>query len=350
MSQSGKSTLFEAVTEGKGAAHAGGHHAGRAVVSVPDDRVEKLAQVYVPKKKTHATIEFLDLAGLDFTTEPGRHESRRVVAAARQAALLVLVARAFQDDSVMAYRDRIDPKRDLEELKEELLLADLEQVANRIEKLEKQINKPTPQAQLDKKELELMRRCHDALESLAPIKDAIQSLEEEKLVRSFGFLTLKPLVVVWNVIEDAVGTEAGVTETEAGGPVLVLSAKLEAELAALTEQERGAFMEELGVTEPAKDRLIRTCYQSMHLISFLTYGADEVRAWTIPAGCPAVEAAHEIHSDIARGFIRAETVAWDDYAAAGYDMKAVKAAGKARLEGKTYEVQDGDLITFRFNA
>ena len=350
LAQSGKGTLFSAVTGGQVHAGAGSaHQADQAVVKVPDDRVEKLGEIYEPKKVTHATMEFVDLPGLSFVEEGHRQEARRIVAAARQAAMLVVVLRGFESDSVAKYRDRVDPAKDLDELNNELMLADLEMIENRIGKLRVSITRPSPHVEQDKRELAILERCQEATEELQPLSEVIQGPEEEKLLRSFGFLSMKPVLVVVNVGEDQVGAEVKLASEQAAGEVMSLSAQLEAELAVLDEQERAEFMEDLGVKEIARDRLVKKCYEQLNLISFLTYGADEVRAWTIPAGCPAVEAAGQIHSDIQRGFIRAETVHWDDFIAAG-DMKAAKAAGKVRLEGKTYAVQDGDMITFRFNV
>ncbi|MBN2211829.1 MAG: redox-regulated ATPase YchF [Sedimentisphaerales bacterium] len=351
LTQSGKSTLFSAVTEGH--THAGaaiGHQTDKAVVKVPDDRLAVLTEVYQPKKTTHATIEFLDLPGLSFLDEAHRQEARRIVAQARQADMLVWVVRAFNNPQAAAYRDRINPPADYDELNTELLLADLELIANRIDKLQKSITKPTPHVQQDKVELALLQRCHEAVENERPIRSVIASPEEEKLLRSFGFLTLKPRAVVVNVGEDAIGQPAALTAEQTGCDTLALSAEIEAEIAALDPADRAAFMEDMHLADSAKDRLIRICYHAMRLISFLTVGPDEVRAWTIPADCPAVEAAGAVHSDIQRGFIRAETVHYDDFLAAGKDMKAAKAAGKVRLEGKTYPVRDGDIINFRFNV
>lgn len=350
LSQSGKSCLFSAITEGRthGSA-AAAHQVDHEMVKVPDERLAVLTEMYQPKKTTNATIEFLDLPGLSFVDEARRHEARRLIAEARQAALLVLVVCGFSSDSVAAYRNRVDPPADLEELQSEMLLADLELVTNRIEKLEKGKNKPSKTADADKRELALLQKCHEAIENLQPISSVIESEEDEKVLRSFGFLTLKPQLVVLNVSEDAVNEPGAISDEAAGGEVLKLCAPMEAELVALDAEERQAFLEDMGLTEIARDRLIKQCYERLKLISFLTVGEDEVRAWTVPAGCPAVEAAGEIHSDIQRGFIRAEVVAYDDLAAAG-DMKTVKAAGKSRLEGKTYPVADGDIINFRFNV
>jgi len=351
LSQSGKSTLFRAVTEGHVHVGAGtAHQVDKAVVKVPDERVERLVAALKPKKTTYATIEFLDLPGLSFVEESGRHEARRIVAQARQADMLMLVVRAFGDEGVAANRGRVDPAQDLAELRTELALADLEMVANRIDKLEKASAKPTPHVEEEKRELALLQRCGAALENLEGLRSVIGTSEDEKLVRSFGFLSLKPVLVVVNVGEESLGQASPLPAEGAGGAAtLVLSAKWEAELAALAPEERTAFLQDLGVQEIARDRLVQACYRSLNVISFLTYASEEVRAWTVPAGGTALEAAGAIHSDMQRGFIRAETVHWSDFAALG-DFKALKSAGKMHLEGKTYVVQDGDIITFRFNV
>jgi len=256
------------------------------------------------------------------------------------------VVRAFEDASVAPYRDRVDPVADVGELRGEMLFADLEQVANRIEKLEGAIKKPTPKRDEQVKELALMQKIHEALENEDSVASQITNDTEAKLVRSFAFLSALPAMVAVNCGEDQL---PGGEETVDSLPATYLSAKIEQEIAELDPEERDMFLTDLGLTEAARDRLVRACYERMDLISFLTVGEDECRAWTIPAGTDAVTAADEIHSDIARGFIRAETVAYDDLREAG-DMKAVKAAGKMRLEGKNYIVQDGDVINFRFNV
>ncbi len=347
--QSGKSTLFAAV------AQAGGSHVDLsrpdqphlAVVKVPDDRLGWLTELYSPKKITPAELEFLDLPGFDLRDEAGRARSKAHWAAMRQAAMLVLVVRAFDNAAVAAYRSRTDPHADVQELLGELLFADLEQVANRIEKLEATVKKPTADRDENLRELDLMRRLRDTLENERPISEAIQTDAEAKLLRSFSFLSQKPLLVVLNCDESDIGN--GQEEPLAGVTAIRLSAKIEEEIAQLDPEERTEFLRDLGLDSPARDRLIRACYDKVNLISFLTAGEPEVRAWSIPAGTDAVNAAAEIHSDIARGFIRAETVAFDDLKAAK-DMKGAKAAGKVRLEGKTYVVKDGDVIYFRFNV
>lgn len=347
--QSGKSTLFAAVAEA-GGSQVDLHRPDQphlAVVKVPDERVDWLAGVYQPKKTTYAELEFLDVPGFDLSDEAGRSRAKTHWPVMRQSDMIVFVCRVFADDTVAAYRDRIDAQGDLEELLAEMLFADLDQVTHRIEKLEGSIKKPTPKRDEYVAELEVMKRLAEALEHDKPISEAIRNEAEGKLIRSFAFLSQKPMLAVLNCSEDAAG-EAGPDEL-AGLGCIQLSARIEEEIAQLDPEERTEFLADLGVTESARDRLIRACYERLDLTSFLTYGPDECRAWTIPAGTDAVTAAGEIHTDIQRGFIRAEVVAFDDLKAAG-DMKGVKATGKMRLEGKNYVVQDGDVITFRFNV
>ncbi len=346
--QSGKSTLFAAV------AQAGGSHVDLsrpdqphlAVVKVPDPRLTWLTEVYKPKKTTPAELELLDLPGMDLSDEAGRSRSKNHWPAMRQSDMLVFIVRSFKGDSVPAYRSRIDPTADVKELLGEMLFADLEQVATRVEKLEASVKRPTPKRDEQIRELELMKRLQEALENESPITDAIKNETEDKLIRSFGLFSQKPALVVVNCDEDDL-TGDDTIETL---PTLRLSAQIEEEIAQLPVEERGEFLTDLGLAEAASDRLVRACYDRMNLVSFLTAGEDECRAWTITNNTPAVEAAGKIHSDIARGFIRAETVAYEDFFAVKGSMKDAKAAGTIRLEGKTYIVKDGDIINFRFNV
>jgi len=259
-----------------------------------------------------------------------------------------MVVRDFASADVAAYRDRVNPTSDVQELLSEMLFADLDQVTARIAKLEASIKKPTAQRDEYLRELELMKKLAAALEADQPIADVVKTDSETKVLRSFAFLSLKPALAVLNASEDTVSQPAPETVDRLG--CLRLCAKIEEEIAQLPPEDRAAFLADLGVTSPARDRLIRACYKRLNLISFFTSGPDECRAWTIPAGTDAVTAAAEIHSDIARGFIRAETVGYDDLYAAGGDMKVAKANGKIRLEGKNYIVRDGDVIYFRFNV
>ncbi|MCK5113451.1 MAG: YchF family ATPase [Phycisphaerae bacterium] len=346
--QSGKSTLFSAVVTASGSSvdvsRSDQSHMG--VVKVPDERLGWLSEFFNPKKTTPAELEIIDLPGFDLSGEAGRSRSKAHWTAMRQSDCLVLVVRDFPDDSVAAYRSRIDALADVQELLIELLFADLEQVTARVEKLEVSVKKPTPKRDEQLRELELMKKLLDALENEKLLNEVIASDSDAKLVRSFGFLSQKPVLIVCNTSEDKLSSTP---ETIEDVPVLGLCAQIEEEIAQLDPSERGEFLADMNIDASASDRLVRACYDRMNLISFLTVGDDECRAWTIPANTPAVDAAGKIHSDIARGFIRAETVAYDDFHTAG-DMKQAKANGTVRLEGKTYAVQDGDIINFRFNV
>jgi len=346
---SGKSTLFAAVAE------AGGSHVDLsrpdqphlAVVKVPDERLTWLAEQYQPRKVTPAELEFLDIPGFDLADEAGRNRAKSHLTAIRGSDGLLFVVRGFDDPAVPAYRHRVDPAADIKELADEMLFADLEQVAARIEKLQAALRKPTAQRDEQQRELQVMERLAEALQQERHIRDVPLSQAEAKRLRSFAFLSEKPALAVLNCGEQHL-TEPPPADL-AGVPCLSLSAKIEEEIAQLPPEQRGDFLADLGLAAPARDRLIRACYEQMKLISFLTASRAECRAWTVRAGTDAVTAAGEVHSDMARGFIRAETVSYDDLRAAG-DMKAARAAGKIRLEGKGYTVRDGDVILFRFNV
>ncbi|MHC5034276.1 MAG: DUF933 domain-containing protein [Planctomycetota bacterium] len=347
--QSGKSTLFAAVAEA-GGSHVDIHRPDQphlAVVKVPDERLDFLAGLYKPKKVVQAELELLDLPGLNLQDEAGRHHAKTHWAAMRQSELLVFVVRGFDAPGVPAYRGRTDPTADVQEMLEEMLFADLEQVTNRIEKLEAAVRKPTQHREEQARELELMKRLGEALEAERPIAEAVTSEAEEKLLRSFAFLSQKPALAVLNCSEGALSEPPPQMPGEL--PCVVLSAKIEEEIAELPVEDRAEFMADLGVSASARDVLVRACCERLNLATFLTFASDECRAWLVPAGTDAVTAAGTIHTDMARGFIRAETVSCEDLRAAG-DMKSAKAAGKVRLEGKSYVVQDGDVITFRFSV
>ncbi len=343
--QSGKSTIFSAVS-GKAIPPMGATAIEEAIVPVPDERLDWLDKLYKPKKKVLATIDVLDLPGFGFTDEHGRASARRLIGQIRTVDMLILVVRAFENPTVPAYRNRVDFKRDLTELRTELLLSDLELVTTRIEKLEKQVHKPTKTQAQDKAELALQKKLQDAIEAEHPISTAIETDDERAMIKSLGFLTQKPMAIVVNVGEEQAGESL-----EVGGsiPSVMMCAKLEHELAQLDAESRTTFMADLGITESAAQKFVQVCYSALGLISFLTVGSDEVRAWPIGNGTVAVDAAGKVHTDIKRGFIRAETMAYGDLKELG-DEKAVKAAGKTRLEGKEYIVKDGDIINFRFNV
>jgi len=347
--QSGKSTILSAIS-GKAIGAIGSTSIEEAMVPVPDERLDWLTEYYKPKKTTYATIDCLDLPGFNFTDEHGRAAARRLINQVRTVDLLVLVVRAFESPAVPAYRNIINPARDLVELQTELLLADLELVTTRIERLEKQVHKPTKTQTHDKAELALQKKLQKAIESEESVSSVIETEDEREMIKSLGFLTLKPAAVAVNIGEEQLGEKfdlvgaAGITPE-----CFTICAKLEYELAQLDAKSRREFMADLDIAESATSRFVNGCYSALGLISFLTVVSDELRAWPIKQGTVALDAAGKIHTDIKRGFIKAETMAFDDLKEFGSE-KVVKAAGKIRLEGKDYVVQDGDIINFRFNV
>ena len=347
--QSGKSTILSAVS-GKKIPPIGSTSIEEAIVPVPDERLGWLTEYYKPKKTTYATVDCLDLPGFNFTDDHGRAAARRLINQIRTVELLVLVVRSFENPAVPAYRNKVNPVGDLAELRTEMLLADLELVATRIERLEKQVHKPTKTQAQDKVELALQKKLQEAIESEKPISSAIETEAELKMIKSLGFLTLRPIVVAVNVSEDQLDKKFDFSgEIDSSVPVIAMCAKLEHELAQLDDESRAEFMVDLDITESAASKFVESCYSALGLISFLTVGSDEVRAWPIKQGTIAHNAAGKVHSDIQRGFIRAETFTFDDLKEVGSE-KALKAAGKIRLEGKDYIVKDGDIINFRFNV
>lgn len=347
--QSGKSTIMSAVS-GKKIPPIGSTAIEEAIMPVPDERLDWLRDYYNPKKTTYATIDCLDLPGFNFIDEHGRAAARRLINQIRTVELLVLIVRSFENSAVPPYRNKVNPAADLVELRTELLLADLEMVTTRIEKLEKQVHKPTKTQARDKAELALQKKLQDAIESEKPISSAIESDTELEMIKSLGFLTLKPMAIAVNVGEDQLEKKFDFSgEIDSSVPVISICAKLEYELAQLDDESRAEFMADLGITESAASKFVQSCYSALGLISFLTMGPDELRAWPIKRGTIAHDAAGKVHTDMKRGFIRAETFAFGDLKEVGTE-KALKAAGKIRLEGKEYIVQDGDVINFRFNV
>ncbi|MCK4752856.1 MAG: redox-regulated ATPase YchF [Planctomycetes bacterium] len=347
--QSGKSTILSSLS-GKAIPPIGSVAIEEATVAVIDERLDWLTQYYKPKKTVHATIDCLDLPGFSFTDEHGRAAARRLINQIRTVELLVLVVRAFENSAIPPYKNSVNPARDLEELKTELLLADLELVTTRIERLEKQINKPTKTQSHDKAELALQKKLQEAIESEKPISSVIDNDIELELIKSLGFLTLRPMVVALNIGENQLDEEfdfAGVVDDSV--PVIKICAELEYELSKLDSDSRTEFMADFGLKQSAASQFTNSCYSALGLISFLTVGSDEVRAWPIKRDTVALDAAGKVHTDIKRGFIKAETISYEDLKELG-DEKAVKAAGKVRLEGKGYIVQDGDIIDYRFNV
>jgi len=347
--ESGKSTIFASLS-GKAIAPIGSTAIQEATVPVPDERLDWLTELYKPKKTTCATIDCLDLPGFSFADEHSRAGARRLINKIRTVDLLAVVVRAFENPAVPHYRGGIDPARDLAELQTELLLADLELVTTRIEKLEKQVHKPTKDHAHDKAELALQQRLQEAIESEKPVGSAIQSDAEREMVKSLGFLTLKPVVVAVNIGEDQLDKKFDFAEIMGeSARTFAICGKLEYELSQLDADSRAEFIADLGITESANTKFVHSCYSALGLISFLTVVSGELRGWPIKQGTTALDAAGKVHTDIKRGFIRAETFSFDELKEFGSE-KALKAAGKIRLEGKDYIVQDGDIINFRFNV
>jgi GTP-binding protein YchF len=348
----GKTTLFHLMTATRDTAR--GH--GRAEVTigiskVPDDRLDRLTAMYNPRKRVPATIEFADIAAA------GGAQSLVDLAAYRNADALVHVVRAFRDLTVPHPRGSVDPARDAQAMEEELILADLGVAERRLERLERDLKKAkSPELE---RERELMLRCRSALEAGTPLRAMGLDGDDAKRLRGFQFLSAKPLLVVMNLDEADVSDVGGDVARAADATGLTgflarastraapLCAKIELEIADLDPPDAAAFLSDLGLTESGLDRVVRASYDLLGYLSFFTVGEDECRAWSIPRGTSAQDAAGEIHSDIARGFIRAEVVAYDALVARG-SMAACRDHGEVRLEGKEYSVRDGDIINFRF--
>ncbi len=355
LANAGKSTIFNSLT-GLGvstepyATTAGEPAQGMA--RVPDARIDRLSEIFKPKKTTYATVQFVDYLGL---TKGDAKQNRSVCEFVKDADALVHVVRAFEDETVVHPLGGVDPARDVETVETELILGDLELVERRLENMEQSARKgkkPDPAEQA------VLVKCRDALEGERPLRDVEFSREEIKAMRHLQFLSVKPQVVVINIGEDDLGTERAARWEQTVSAryaesssvmVITLSGKIEMEIAELPGEEADAFLADLGIDEPALNRLIRASYENMGLIPFFTVGDDEVRSWPIRRGDDALAAAGKIHSDIQRGFIRAEVISYDDFIAHG-SMSSARDKGVLRLEGKTYPVQDGDIINFRFNV
>jgi hypothetical protein len=350
--RAGKTSLWSILT-GQEPPVGGKLESRRGMAQVPDPRLERLTSLYRPKRHVPATVSYVDVAPME--RGAGRRADNPALVALRDADALLLVVRAFEDEADPHPEGSVDVARDVELVETEFLLADLEVAERRIEKLEALIGKANRDE--DKRELALLRRVAAGLESEIPVRAQGLAAEENKQIRGYALLTAKPLLVAVNLPEDRTG-EIGADPAALGLPDLssrpgcefvALSAKIEQEIAALSPGEAQDFREELGIAEPALDRLIQASYRLLGLVSFFTVGEDECRAWTIRRDTPAQLAAGAIHTDLARRFIRAETVRWDQLVQAG-SMAAAKQEGWLRLEGKSYVVQDGDVLHVRHSA
>ncbi len=354
----GKSTLFNAITQ------AGAESANYpfctiepnvGTVTVPDSRIDALVDMYEPDKTTYAVIEFVDIAGLVKGASRGEGLGNKFLSNIREVDAIVHVVRAFEDENIVHVEGSVDPVRDIETINLELILSDIEILDRRIDKTKKSLKGG------DKTfgtQLEFYERLREHLESGKCARAMSMTEDELEMLADVSLLTLKPVIYAANVAEDDYAKPDGENEyvnkirefaaTE-NSEVMVISAKIEEEIAALDKDEKQVFLEELGADESGLDKLVRASYKLLGLISYLTAGKPEVRAWTITKGTKAPQAAGKIHTDFERGFIRAEVVAFDDLMKCG-SMNAAKEKGLVRSEGKEYVVNDGDIILFRFNV
>lgn len=350
LAASGKSTLFKLLTGQDPTAGGRRDTAQVGIARVPDHRLNVLTEMYKPAKTTPATVRYVDVPGIP---EEHRHEAAFNLPELRATDVMMVVLRAFENDSVAHPLGDLDPLRDLRHIDEEFILQDQLVVERRLERINRDLAKRKSPDLL--RERDLLDRCLAVLETSTPLRAEKLTDDEERILRGFTFLSLKPMLVVLNVGEnDLSGDPFAATAWDAwrvrpGVAFTWVCATLEGELAELEGDDAAAFMAELGLSESALDRVIRDSYHLLGLISFFTVGEDECRAWSIRSGTPAVEAGGVIHSDIQRGFIRAEVVPFDELIDAG-SLAACRQRGTLRLEGKTYLVQDGEVVHFRFNV
>lgn len=347
---SGKTCLFDAITGGavnSASSPARADHPNSATVVLADERVDWLAKHYSAPKRTYVHIEWTDLPGLS----PGRADlsaqNTAILEHLRKADVLVDVLRAFESPRVPG---RADPRADREVLRGDFLLSDLDVIVRRIEKIEKQLTKPGPDRDALRRELEFLIRCREALEAEKPLRCVPHTDAERTILRGFQSLTEKPAVTVLNVGEDRADDPASAAAAfgDLGSPLVAVCASLEAEIVRLAPEDRAQFMAEMGLKRLAAPDVAWAAYRAMDRITYFTAGEKEAAARSVPRGTHAVVAAEEVHTDIARGFIRAEVVRFDDLKRAG-SLKQARADGHVRLEGRDYVVQDGDVILFHFS-
>jgi hypothetical protein len=342
--QSGKTTLFNALTRNNAptTASAGRIEIHNAVVDVPDPRVDKLSGMFKPKKTIYAKVTYADIAGL----EAGAAKSGisgQLLNALSQMEAFIHVVRCFEDDNVPHPSGSINPQRDAEAMESELLLNDLIAVERKLERLVDERRKGGTDKTLNARQTELFERLHKTLSDNKPLRTMDFNAEEQKELASYGLLTRKPILTIFNLGEGQSAPEARLDHES-----VALQGKLEMEIAQLAPEDAAVFMQEYGIEEPSLNRMIRLSYDLLKQQSFFTVGEDEVRAWTVQRGATAVEAAGAIHTDLQRGFVRAEVVAYEDLIRLG-SMHEAKTHGKFRLEGKEYPVKDGDIVHIRFN-
>ncbi len=351
----GKTTLFNVLT--KRQVHTGGYGAGSepniGAVKVPDERVDRLSDIFKPPKTTYATVEYVDVAGLTKGSVQEGGLGSQLLAHIRNVDVIIHVVRTFTSERFPVSEGGINPLQDVETIDLELTLSDLEIAEKRIERLQLEINKKGDKSK--EPELHLMERLQQHLENGGALRNLELTEDERRLLRGYQFLTIKPMLIVLNIGEDEIRQpdkyhDIRSTYEAQGIPVVALSAEIESEIEQLEhEGDVRAFMDELGVEELGLTKLIHVSYRLLGLISFFTVSEDEVRAWTIPQDTKAVNAAGVIHSDLERGFIRAEVIAFEDFMQYG-SLANAKQHGVVRIEGKDYLVQDGEIVHIRFNV
>ena len=352
----GKSTLFNAITKA-GALAANYPFAtidpNVGIVEVPDSRLIKLEEMVQPKKTIPTTFEFTDIAGIVKGASKGEGLGNKFLSHIREVDAICQVVRAFDDENVTHVSGRVNPLDDIEVINMELVLADLESVEKRLPKIEKMARQKDKTAEM---ELRILTQIKEALEDGKPVRSIDFNEDDQKWVNQAQLLTSKKMLYIANVGEDEIGDKdndkvKAIREYAANedSEVIVISAKIEEEIATLDDEDKEMFLEDLGIEEPGLDRLIRTTYDLLGLSTYFTAGVQEVRAWTFKQGMTAPQCAGIIHTDFERGFIRAEVTSYDDYVQHGGENGA-KEAGRQRLEGKDYIMQDGDIVHFRFNV
>ena len=352
----GKSTLFNSIT--KAGAECANYpfctiEPNVGIVAVPDERLDKLTEMYHPQKTTHAVVEFVDIAGLVKGASKGEGLGNKFLSHIRETDAIAEVVRCFDDENIVHVDGSVDPIRDIETINLELIFADIETVDKRLDKAKKMLK-------ADKKyqiEIDLLEKIKENLEKGISARSIDYSEEEKEIVKDLWLLTTKPIIYVANVSEEQIGNEEDneyvkkVREyaQKEKSEVITLSVKVEEELSTLDDEDKKEMLEALGIEESGLDKLIKKSYDLLGLMSFLTAGEPEVRAWTIKKGTKAPQAAGKIHSDIERGFIKAEVVSFEDLVREGSMLQA-KEKGLVRMEGKDYIMQDGDIVLFKFNV
>ncbi|GKV70546.1 ribosome-binding ATPase YchF [Sporosarcina sp. NCCP-2716] len=353
----GKSTLFNAIT--KAGAEAANYpfctiDPNVGIVEVPDERLQKLTELVIPKKTVPTAFEFTDIAGIVEGASKGEGLGNKFLSHIRETDAICQVVRCFADENITHVSGKVDPLSDIEVINLELVLADMESVDKRLQRVTKMAKQKDKDAMAEEPVLLKLKEAFEAGESARSVD---LTPEEKAVVKGMHLLTIKPMLYVANVAEDEIADADNNEYVQAvkdfavkdNAEVIVVCAKIEEEMAELDEDEKQMFLDELGIAESGLDQLIRAAYQLLGLATYFTAGVQEVRAWTFRKGMKAPQCAGVIHTDFERGFIRAETVAYDDLMAAG-SMAGAKEAGKVRLEGKEYVVQDGDVMLFRFNV